>query len=163
MIRLCLILISCLLLALPVFADEASGVVSWIYDGDSLKVDKIGKVRLLGIDTPESKASGRDHYYTSRYNLAPGMLRQIAYQAKKFNIDQVKGKRVTLVFEQQKQDKYQRKLAYLYLPDGRMLNLLLLQKGLASTFRKYRFGEKEKFLAAEQSAREKKLGLWQNE
>jgi len=162
MTRFFLFLLGWLLLAVPVCADELSGIVSWIYDGDTLQVEDIGKVRLLGIDTPESRDSSRDRYYTAQTKLSRKELRAIAYQAKRFNIDHVKGKRVRLVFDQQKQDKYQRTLAYLYLPDGKMLNLLLLEKGLASTFRKYHFSHKEQFLAAEKIARKQKIGLWKN-
>ena len=30
-----------------------SGTVTWVYDGDTLHVEPYGKVRLIGIDTPE--------------------------------------------------------------------------------------------------------------
>ncbi|RME39217.1 MAG: thermonuclease family protein, partial [Deltaproteobacteria bacterium] len=51
-----------LLLAGQVLADP-TGRVSWIYDGDTLKVEGIGKVRLLGIDAPEHEDSYRDRFY----------------------------------------------------------------------------------------------------
>lgn len=150
-----------LLLANPAAArEQQTGTVTWIYDGDTLHVEPIGKVRLLGIDTPESEDSDRDRYYLSRYQLSRKRLRQIALQAKKFNIRQVKGKQVRLEFDNDKTDKYQRKLAYLYLPNGRMLNRMLLEDGLASVFRRYDFTYKSDFISLEQTARSKRLGLW---
>ena len=137
-----------------------TGTVTWVYDGDTLQVEPIGKVRLLGIDTPESKDSQRDNYYRSRYQLSRKRLRQIARQAKEFNIEQTKGKPVQLQFDGDKTDKYQRKLAYLYLPNGHMLNRILLEKGLASVFRRYDFTYKDDFISLEQAARTKRLGLW---
>ena len=152
-----------LLLFSPASATELYGRVSWIYDGDTLLVEKIGKVRLLGIDTPESKDSQRDRYYLKQGEISRQKLRKIARQAKMFNIKLVKGAQVRLVFDVTETDQYQRKLAYLYLPDGRMLNRLLLQQGLASTFRRYQFSYKEEFLALEATARQQQLGLWQQQ
>lgn len=151
-----------LLLGGPTAAKDLQvGTVTWVYDGDTLQVEPIGKVRLLGIDTPESKDSGRDRYYLSRYRLNRQRLRQIAHQAKEFNIKQVKGRQVKLEFDHDKTDKYHRKLAYLYLPNGRMLNRILLKKGLASVFRRYDFRDKADFLSLEETARANRRGLWQ--
>ncbi|MBQ4492814.1 MAG: hypothetical protein II967_05960, partial [Deltaproteobacteria bacterium] len=42
---------------------ELSGIVSRIHDGDTISVQNVGKVRLLGIDTPElSDTEYRDLY-----------------------------------------------------------------------------------------------------
>ena len=152
-------------LSLPACAENQAlplqGTVLWIYDGDTLRVEDIGKVRLLGIDTPEAEDSSRDRYYLKAFGIPPKQLRQIARQAKQFNIRQVKGKRVCLEFDRQTEDKYGRILAYLQLPYGRSLNRLLLEKGLAGVFRRYPFRNKEDFLSAEKNARAAQLGLWQ--
>ena len=155
-----LILLLCLL-ATPLCAAELSGTVSWIYDGDTLLIKDVGKIRLLGIDCPENRDSGRDRYYLHNFQISRKQLRRIAKQAKHFNIEQVKGRQVRLEFDERETDKYGRLLAYLYLPDGRMLNQLLLENGLASVFRRYRFSQKENFLALEATARDQQLGLWQ--
>lgn len=145
----------------PLAAQELTGTVNWIYDGDTLSVENFGKVRLLGIDTPESKVSNRDRFYQQKFAITSQRLRAIARQAKQFNIEFVKGQQVRLVFDATESDKYGRKLAYLYLPNGQLLNRLLLEKGLASVFRRYQFKQKEDFLSAEETARQKHLGLWQ--
>ncbi len=155
-----LLLCSFFLLTSPLAAEEISGTVSWIYDGDTLLVENVGKVRLLGIDTPETKNSSRDLYYLHKHGISRKRLRQVARQGKHFNIERVKGQQVRLVFDAEQKDQHDRTLAYLYLPDGRMLNRLLLEKGLASVFRRYPFRHKEDFLAAEKTARELGLGLW---
>ncbi|HEY5673695.1 MAG TPA: thermonuclease family protein [Malonomonas sp.] len=156
------LIISLLLCCTPaLFAAEYTGRVSWIYDGDTLQVDGIGRVRLLGIDTPEAKGSSRDRFYQNNFAIAPKKLRQISQQVKRFNIDTTKGVRVRLVTEAQEHDKHGRLLAYLYLPDGRQLNRILLEKGLATVFRSYQFSLKDDFFTAENSARSAKIGLWQ--
>ena len=156
-----LLLALCLLLATTTHSAELAGRVVWVYDGDTLKIEDIGKVRLIGIDTPESKASSRDRFYTKKYPITAKKLRKIARQAKNYNIQNVKDRRVTLELDHVHRDKYDRLLAYVYLPDGRILNRILLQKGLASVFRRYDFRYKKDFLKIEKKAQKKQLGLWQ--
>ncbi len=141
-------------------AAQLTGQVTWIYDGDTLKVENIGKVRLIGIDTPESKASPRDRFYTQKFPISKKKLRDIASQAKQYNIRNIKGKQVRLELDQTRRDKYDRLLAYVYLPDGKMLNRILLKKGLATVFRRYDFRYKRDFLKIEKKARNNKRGLW---
>ncbi|MCW8858867.1 MAG: thermonuclease family protein [Deltaproteobacteria bacterium] len=142
-------------------ASELEGRVTWIYDGDTLQVENIGKVRLIGIDTPEYEASSRDNFYFKSFAIEEKTLRKISRQAKNHNLRYAKGKNVRLESEQSKRDKHDRLLAYVYLPDGEMLNLLLLKEGLASVFRRYDFRYKKEFLKVEERARRNKRGLWE--
>ncbi|AMV73466.1 thermonuclease family protein [Desulfuromonas carbonis] len=136
-----------------------AGKVTWIYDGDTLKIQKVGKVRLLGIDAPEHEDSLRDRYY-QRWKIPPSRLRAIAAEARQFLLREVKGKQVTLTFDQVSRDKYDRLLVYLELPDGRLLNQVLLERGYASVFRKFDFSRKNDFLRSEERARKAGVGLW---
>ncbi len=149
-----------LLFSVSAGAETHSGKVSWIYDGDTIKVAGIGKVRLLGIDSPEKEDSPRDDYYLRRHQFSRDSLRRIAQLALKFNIRQLKGRRIELQFDREKTDRYGRTLAYVILPDGRMLNRLLLEQGLATVYRRFDFRLKKDFLRAEKTARDQKRGLW---
>jgi len=152
-----------LLLLLPVteLAAEATlkGSVSWIYDGDTLEVEGVGKVRLLGVDTPEKQASDRDNFY-QQWQISPARLRDIARQATRFGINHSKCRTVSLASGATRYDRHGRMLAYVYLPDGRLLNRLLLERGLATVYRRFDFSMKEDFLKAEELARQHGLGLW---
>lgn len=143
-----------------VAAETAAGIVTRVYDGDTVEVAGIGRIRLLGIDTPEHEASERDRFYL-RWQIPPAKLRSIAREARRLNRQLAEGESVTLEYRPGDVDPYGRRLAYLFLPDGRMLNLLLLQKGLATTFRRYDFERKREFLAAEEHARTAGIGLWE--
>lgn len=138
-----------------------TGRVSWIYDGDTLKVDGFGKVRLIGIDTPERENSPRDSFYRKQYGVASAKLRDISEKALYFNIQNVKGQLVSLEFDRERHDKFGRILAYLYLPDGTLLNRLLIERGLAFVYRRFDFRFKQDFLAAEKQAQNKRFGLWE--
>ena len=136
-----------------------TGKVLWVYDGDTIKIEHIGKVRLIGIDTPEKESSERDAHYL-RQGIAPERLRQVARDATQFLIQQAKGKQVQIEFDEERHDRHGRTLAYVSLPDGRQLNRILLEEGLAAVYRKFNFRLKKDFIAAEESARKKLLGLW---
>lgn len=128
--------------------------VSKISDGDTFyviteKSEKF-KIRLIGIDAPESRNVGvkvRKEYFGK--------------EAKIFAANLLKDRKVKLIFDVQKTDRYGRVLAYAYLENGIFLNQYLVEKGFAvvSTFPpNVKFVEV--FTKAEKSARNKKLGLW---
>jgi micrococcal nuclease len=136
-----------------------SGTVVWVYDADTLKVEPHGKVRLLGIDAPEKSASARDLAFTS-LGIAPGRLRPVHAAGLTWAIRNVKGETVTLLPGQPERDHYGRLLAYVLLPDGRLLNRLLLEEGLVIVYRRAPFSARDDFLAAEAAARQRGVGLW---
>ncbi|MEZ4598289.1 MAG: thermonuclease family protein [Syntrophotaleaceae bacterium] len=152
---------------LPALATEAaqvndllSGKVLWVYDGDTLEVSGVGKVRMIGIDAPEREPSPRDDFFLRR-GIAPGTLRRIHRQGLDFLIGTVKGEMVYLEGEKPKRDRHGRLLAYVFLSDGQCLNKTMLDKGYAVVYRRFDFSRKPDFLKAEESARRQKQGLWQ--
>lgn len=152
-----------LTLILPACADEPApalqGTVSWVYDGDTLQIETLGTVRLIGIDVPERKNSSRDRYLADQ-GISAARQRDIYRAAKEFNIRQVKGQKVSLALDDPPRDRHGRLLAYVYLPDGRLLNRLLVERGLAVVYRRFAFALKEEFLAAEARAMRDRVGLW---
>lgn len=151
------------ILALPACAEEPSpslqGVVTRVYDGDTLEIEAFGKVRLLGIDVPEREPSNRDRYLADR-GVSAASQRKAYQAAKEFSLRQSKGRRVRLVLDDPPRDRHGRLLAYVYLPDGRLLNRLLVEQGLAVVYRRFSFTMKEDFLAAEAQAARSRTGLW---
>ena len=126
--------------------------VSRVVDGDTVEitpaVDGLTEVRLIGVDTPETSHP--------TYGEQP-----YGQQAKEFTVTRLEGKRVALEFDLEKVDPYGRLLAYLWLPDGRMFNEILLMEGYAqvATFPpnvKY----VERLQEAQRKARGANRGLW---
>lgn len=128
--------------------------VSKITDGDTFYVTTSSsekyKIRLIGIDAPES------------YNVGKKFRKEyFGKEAKVFATNLLKNKKVKLTFDVQKTDRYGRILAYAYLENGVFLNQYLVENGFAvvATFPpNVKFVEV--FTKAEKSARNKKLGLW---
>lgn len=126
-------------------ADRHARVTS-VTDGDTIRLGELGPVRLIGIDTPEvhggGECFGRE---ASRFaeRLAPA------------------GTRVRYRAGVEPRDPYGRLLAYVWLPDGRMLNRALVEGGYAQALTippNVEFAQS--FRRAARAAREAGLGLW---
>ena len=134
-------------------SDYKKGIyVSHIVDGDTVELSNGEKVRYIGIDTPETREKKGSVW---SYNPMP-----YGEEAKAYNQALVGGKSVTLEFDVQKKDKYDRLLAYVYIED-KMVNLEMVKQGYAMI---YTFPPNvkyvEAFLKAQQEARENQRGLW---
>lgn len=122
-----------------------------VVDGDTIVVDFNGKdekVRLIGIDTPESV-----HPESSR-NTDEGIT------ASDFTKNLLSDKSVSLEFDVSERDKYGRLLAYVYL-EGEMVNKTLLQEGYAqvATYPP-NVAYVDDFTELQRIARENEVGFW---
>jgi micrococcal nuclease len=144
-----------LLIAISLLACADAGEYKCIrvVDGDTLIVrgkdrQKV-RLRLIGIDAPESVRPEWPVEYFGK-------------EASAFTRSLVEGQRVRLEFEQERYDKYDRLLAYVYLPDGRMLNEEILRQGYGHAFTKFPFKYMKRFRRLEKQARVNRRGLWQD-
>jgi len=123
-----------------------------VVDGDTFIIEYNGKqerVRLIGVDTPESVHPNEEKNT------------EFGDEVSKYSKKMLTGKQVSLEFDVDERDQYGRLLAYVYL-DGQMYNKLLLEKGYAqvSTYPpnvKY----VNDFTAIQKKARENKVGMWE--
>jgi micrococcal nuclease len=65
-----------------------------------------------------------------------------------------------LEYDQQRQDKYGRILAYVYLEDGTFVNAEIIRQGYGFSYTRFPFKYLEEFRTLEREAREAKRGLW---
>ena len=72
------------------------------------------------------------------------------------------GKRVRLEYDEGtgRNDRYGRTLAYVYLANGTLLNLEIIERGYGHAYTRFPFSKMDEFRAAERYAREAKRGLW---
>jgi len=150
----------CCTLATTAWSADRYGTVSWVYDGDTIKVTGVGVVRLIGVDCPEKKGKERDRKYLRLGAKSSNDLRRNARSTLKRVIKLCKGKRVRIQVGGDKHDRYNRVLAYVWLPDGTMLNRLLLREGRAIVYRRFDFKYKKNFIQLEQQARRQHRGMW---
>ena len=140
-----------LLAALTIAAAAASpltGRVVGVSDGDTVTVldanKRTHKIRLLGIDSPEkSQAFGE---------RAKQSLSELVFQ-----------KQVTV--EGGKPDRYGRELGKILL-DGQDINLEQIRRGMAWHYKQYARDQapedRQAYADAETTARQQRLGLWQD-
>jgi micrococcal nuclease len=126
--------------------------IARVIDGDTIELSNRRKVRYIGIDTPEVRQRhGRNWVYAPEpYSLA----------AKDHNEALLRQGKVTLEFDEQKEDKYGRSLAYVYAGET-MVNEELLREGYA-TLLIYPPNTKylELLIGAQEDARRHRRGMW---
>lgn len=139
--------------------------VVYIVDGDTLKITLAGKtesVRLIGVDTPESKPNKKAKKDAARSGNDLEAIVSLGKAAAGFTKSLVKsGDQVQLELDVQPRDRYGRLLAYVYLKSGKMLNEEIINAGYASIMTippNVRY--QDRFQAAYRAAREAKRGLW---
>ena len=126
--------------------------VARVLDGDTVDLDDGRRVRLLGIDTPETKFSPRAQ--------VEGEDDPFAVEATEHLRRLVEGELVTLKFGPEPKDKYGRTLAYLELLGGTEVNAELLRYGLARAYRRFDHPRLSLYIRLEEEARDAQLGLW---
>lgn len=90
-----------------------------VHDGDTITVRldesplQLTRVRLIGVDTPE---------------LVPGEFGETAGD---YARSLLQGRKVRLVYDKERYDRYGRSLAYVYLPDWTFVNARLVEEGYA--------------------------------
>ena len=89
-------------------------------------------VRLIGIDTPESRINKRAKLQSKESNKNIHEVVKLGKLAKKFTQKLLpKGKTIFLEFDVEPQDRYGRLLSYVWLPEGKMLNAVIICEGYA--------------------------------
>lgn len=121
-------------------------------DGDTIVVDMNGteeKVRFIGVDTPETQDPRKP---VQCFGKAASLYThgQIGEQPVRLEADPLSTNR----------DRYNRLLRYVYLPDGTLLNLDIIQQGYGFAYLSFPFTKSDQFRAAQTAAREQSKGLW---
>ena len=132
--------------------------VTRVIDGDTLEIDhpdrrnghRTTRIRLWGVDTPE----------TVRRNTP---VRHFGPEASKFTKRLCRGANVRLeLLPERTRGLHGRLLAYVYLPDGRMLNAELIDQGCGYADPRFDHPRKREFAALQRRAREGRRGLWKD-
>ncbi|MEJ8545421.1 thermonuclease family protein [Brevibacillus borstelensis] len=127
---------------------EITATVKRVVDGDTFEIGTGEKVRLIGVDTPETV---KPNHPVEPYGK----------EASNFTKELLTGQEVRLVFDVEPHDRYKRLLAYVYLMDGTFVNEKLVREGYARIMTvPPNVAKADVFLQAEREAREQNRGLW---
>ncbi len=134
----------------PEGLDEGVHRVRRVVDGDTLLLESGARVRLQGIDTPETVLE--DHPVEAWGPEASAFAKDFVADA---------GQQVRLTFSLERKDRHDRFLAFVWNGDV-MLNEELVRAGLAHARLDYRYSGpmKRRLAAAEKEARAAKRGIW---
>ena len=124
--------------------------VRYVIDGDTFILENNQRVRMIGINAPE--ISHR------RYGKKRGEY--FGKQSKAYLKRLIEGRDVELKKGGEPFDRFGRRLAYVYLPDGTFVNAKMVEEGYAEVFRKFPFDHKEEFMTLEAEARSEWRGVW---
>lgn len=109
--------------AMPAIKDLVPGYCSRVVDGDTAYIEIVDDgipvahmYRLIGVDTPETV---HPHLPVQPYGM----------EASEFTKAHLLSKWVYVEYDAQKTDDYQRHLGYIWLRDGSLFNLILLEEG----------------------------------
>lgn len=125
--------------------------VTKIVDGDTIDVETIGRIRLIGLDTPETVDPRT-------------MVQCFGQEATNKANELLAGKKVSLESDTVSGDKdtYGRSLRYVFLEDGTNFDKFMISEGYAHeyTYNNIPYKYQADFKAAEKQAREGSKGLW---
>lgn len=131
-------------------------VVSRVVDGDTYIINLNGrdeKVRLIGVDTPESVARGSN----AEKNCEEGKT------ASNYVKQLIERESVYLEYDTQERDRYGRILAYVYLNDGTQLEEVLLNRGYARVMTiSPNVAYADRYVELQKKARRNNTGFWES-
>ena len=122
-------------------------LVERVVDGDTLLLSNGERVRLIGVDTPETVHPNKPVEYFGK-------------ESSNFTKKMVQGMKVRLEYDQTTRDKYGRLLAYVFLEDNTFLNAEIIKQGYGHAYTTYPFKLMDEFRQYEREARENQQGLW---
>lgn len=144
----------------PFYADSASisgdhqkceyQIVSKVIDGDTFELSDGRRVRLIGVDTPETVDPREDVQWFGR-------------EAAKKLKGWISGRKVCLkrdIDKTQDMDSYGRLLRYVWIEEVFFVNAELIKQGYGFVYTSYPFQYLEEFRRHEREARENNRGLW---
>jgi micrococcal nuclease len=177
--------------AVPVLSLTAAEplTVKRVIDGDTLVLSNNEHIRLIGVDTPESRGGQKLNRDVRRTKKDAATIKALGRRASAFTKNIANGQRVRLEFDQgnaahKHRDRYGRLLAYVYIEENKpaeflenippdvmglesfkdgFLNALLIEAGYGNTYTSFPFKYKNEFLNYERAARESNRGLWADE
>jgi micrococcal nuclease len=158
------------LLLLPAAAHAQQ--VTKVPSGDTIVVEGVGKVRLLGIESMDQSAFGVGeapvppprHDPPEPTSQPPtvfngGIKLHPDRPSRDFLRTLALGKTIRLQYDTLVEDKATR-FAYVFLPDGTMLNAEMLKNGRAKVDHSRTFAHQEEFSRLEEEARGAGVGIW---
>ena len=124
-------------------------LVTHVIDGDTFELDDGTRVRMLGIDAPEA-------------GFGDKIPQPYSAEATQWLKDRIEGRQVAMRIDFPKTDRYGRTLAWVFEPDGTLVNELILREGRVKLLADFGLPAdlEPNLRKAEAEARIRKVGIW---
>lgn len=143
-------------LACPAPHNATAAVVGYVDDGDTVRLATGERVRLAGIDAPEVAHPA----YNDKAATAAEPFGDASKQALQALLARSQN-RVLVQVGAEPEDRYGRKIAYLYQPDGASIQADLVASGMAmAVYMPPNTALADCLTAIEAHARQQRLGIW---
>ena len=136
-------------------------------DGDGLILKNIlnnseEEIRFLGIDAPEIKPCKKLIQDERETHMAGQLLMMLGRQSFNFLIELIPPGTKLIVKTESKEssDIYGRTLAYVYLPDGRCVNEIMIAEGYAKPYSRFYCSELTNYQILNMKAKNEKRGMY---
>ena len=136
-------------------------------DGDGLILKNIlnnseEEIRFLGIDAPEIKPCKKLIQDERETHMAGQLLMMLGRQSFNFLIELIPPGTKLIVKTESKNylDIYGRTLAYVYMPDGRCVNEIMVAEGYAKPYSRFYCRELTNYQILNMKAKKEKKGLY---
>ncbi len=136
--------------------------IKQVVDGDTLRLSSGKRIRLIGVDTPEYYESNKLFRDAKRSGIDVKKIQHLGEQSYRFTQKLCEGKYVRLESGYERYDKYGRILAFVFLPDGTMLNERIIAEGYGLALLHFPCKQeyRDRFVAAQREAKSQQKGLW---
>jgi endonuclease YncB( thermonuclease family) len=136
--------------------NEKTFTVVKVVDGDTIDINipnadyPTTRIRLLGVDTPETEKSPSGAMYYGK-------------EASEFTAKTALGQKVTVLLDKlsKTRDKYHRLLGFVRFSDGRILNEELVSQGFGYADTRFPHSYYKEYIQLEKNAEKQKKGLWE--
>jgi len=126
-------------------------LVTRILRADTIEVDGVGPVRMIGVETPDGKTP-REIYAAHGQNALNFVEKSLLNQEVRLEFDPANAGR--------NKDESGQTLAYVYLRDGTLINSEIIKQGLGFVRTIDQFKLSESFRAQEREAMQSMRGVW---
>ncbi len=143
-----------------------------VTDGDTIRLEKLGKVRLIGVDTPEKNEGDKLDRIARESGQSKEAIQVMGRAASLYTKNLLLGEDIWVELDAREYDPYRRLLAYIYLPAGDgdwsyeqnnyiQVNLEIIRVGWADPLTlPPNVAYAELYEEAAREARQQSLGMW---
>lgn len=137
-------------------------LVTKVYDGDTITLEGSIKVRMLGLESFETRKGNKLERQANQFNTTQEIIKSLGKLQKQKVSSILLNRRIDLVLDTKRptEDYWSRKLGYIRLAPREYFNVIAIRDGILGALLKYPFANLNYYKRLEERAKENKKGIW---